>query len=362
MRRPVLHQFIAGAVPGDAITDQALLLRRWLRQDGFRSKVFAESIAPELTTDVQTYLSYRPSNPGETVILHHSIGTTLVDGLLSSDVRFLVIYHNVTPPEFALHVDPRLAGQLSKGQAQLHRLRERTLLGLADSPYNEAELQRIGFSSTGVLPIALDETRYELASNPALRARYAGGGPYLLFVGRLTPNKRQEDLIKLLYWYRRIEPAAHLFLVGDPWVPEYADWLYDLAQALELSDDVTFTGRVSQRDLVTYYRLADLYISMSEHEGFGKPFIESMYFGLPIMAYAAAAVPGTLGESGVLFHRKNYEALAELVDILVKDNSLRTRIVAGQQERAQAFLEPEVQRAWQAHLAKITTRSKASGD
>ncbi|MBN1978916.1 MAG: glycosyltransferase [Anaerolineae bacterium] len=353
MPRPALHQFIVGAAPGDAITDQALLLRRWLRQDGFRSEVFAESIAPEMAADVQTYLGYRPSRPGELVILHHSIGTALVDDLLSMDVRFLVIYHNITPAEFVLDTDPVLAGQLARGQAQLHRLRERTRLGLADSAYNEAELVKADFGPTGVLPITLDETQYNLPSNPALLARYQEGGPYLLFVGRLVPNKRQEDLIRLLKLYHRIEPAAHLFLVGAPWAPEYADGLRELAQEMGLGSDVTFTGRVPQSALLTYYRLADLYVSMSEHEGFGKPLAESMLLGLPVMAYAAAAVPGTLGGSGILFREKNYEALAELADILIKDGLLRQRIIARQQKRAQAFTEANVMQIWRAFLAEV---------
>jgi glycosyltransferase involved in cell wall biosynthesis len=353
MPRPALHQFIVGAAPGDAITDQALLLRRWLRQDGFRSEVFAESIAPEMAADVQTYLSYRPSRPGELVILHHSIGTALVDDLLSMDVRFLIIYHNITPAEFVFDTDPVLAGQLARGQAQLHRLRERTRLGLADSAYNEAELVKADFGPTGVLPITLDETQYNLQLNPSILTRYQGGGPYLLFVGRLVPNKRQEDLIKLLKLYQRIEPSARLFLVGAPWVPEYADGLRELAQEIGVGSDVAFTGCVSQSDLLTYYRLADLYVSMSEHEGFGKPLVESMLLGLPVMAYAAAAVPGTMGESGILFREKNYEALAELADILIKDGLLRQQIIARQQKRARAFMESNVMQVWRAFLAEV---------
>ncbi len=358
MGKPV-HQFIVGASPGDAITDYALLLQRWLREDGFRSEVFAESVDPDLAKEVHTYLRYRPSHPGEMVILHHSIGTALVDGLLSLDVRFLLVYHNVTPPEFLLDTDPVLAGQLLKGQEQLALLRERTVLGLAASPYNEAELKRMGFAPTGVLPNMLDESQYKLDSNPDLLAHYRGKEPLLLFVGRLAPNKRQEDLIKLLHYYRRIEPSAHLLLVGTPWVPAYADWLQEMAQELGLGEAVVFTGHVSQRDMVTYYRLADLYVSMSEHEGFGKPLIESMCLGLPVLAYAGTAVPGTMGGSGVLFREKRHEALAELVDILVKDNALRQRIIARQRERAKAFLEPEVRRMWRVFLREASD-AKAS--
>ena len=356
MARRVLHQFVIGAVNGDAITAQALLLRRWLREAGFRSDLFVESADETLRRETRSYLSYRPARRGEVVILHHSIGSPLVDDLLALPLRFVVIYHNVTPPDFVSAVDPVLAAQLRRGREQLVALRERTLLALADSAHNEAELRHLGYEHTALLPIALDPRRYDLEPNRDLLRRYEGVGPLFLFVGRLVPNKRQDDLLKFLYHYRRIDPAAHLCLVGAPWVDDYAVWLRELAQELGLSEAVTFAGLVPQRDLVTWYRRADLYVSMSEHEGFGKPLIESMYLGLPVMAFAAAAVPGTLGGSGLLFRAKQYEALAELAALLLEDERLRERIVARQRQRVQSFLEPAVRQQWEAHLAWIVQR------
>jgi len=342
-----LHQFIIGAAPGDAITDQALTLRRWLREAGFDSEVFAESIHPQLAGVVRSYTEYRARQSGELVVLHHSIGSDLVDELLERDVRFILMYHNITPPEFFEPFDPGLAAQVRRGRQQVERLRDRTILGLADSPFNEADLRRAGYFRTGVLPIVLDPDRYDLEPNPQLLTRYRIGGPVLLFVGRLVPHKRQEDLVRLLYCYHRIDPRARLLLVGDPWVPAYADWLRDIVDDVGLGNRVCFLGHVSQRDLVTCYRLADVYVSMSEHEGFGKPLIESMYLGVPVVAYAAGAVPATLGGAGVLFRYKRFEALAELVDLIVRDSGLRMRLVERQRERVREFLEPRVRARWQ---------------
>lgn len=350
MSKPVLHQFTVGATPGDAITEHAFLLRRWLRQAGIESDIYAASIHPSLAEEVMPYGRYRPSKPGELVILHHSIGADIVEDLLDRHLRFLVIYHNVTPPSFLRPLDPQLATQLERGRSQLRRLREYTVLALGVSGYNEAELKQVGFARTGVLPIVMDTVSFDLEPDPALLARYRNGGPNLLFVGRLVPNKRQEDLIKLLFFCKRIHPAARLFLVGSPWVPVYAEWLQDLAEELGLGEAVVFAGHVAQRHLVTYYRLADVYVSMSEHEGFGKPLIESMYLGVPVVAYAAAAVPETMGGAGVLFRDKDYEALAELVDMIASDETLRRHIVERQRQRARAFLEPTVRQQWQRFL------------
>ncbi len=353
MGKPALHQFIIGAAPGDAITGQALLIRRWLREAGFHSEVFAESIHPQLAGQVRPYREYRPPGPGAPVILHHSIGSDLVDDLLAGGVRFVLIYHNITPPEFFEPFDPGLAGRLRRGRQQLERLRDRTVVALADSAFNEAELRRAGYGRTGVLPIVLDPAEYALESNPNLVRCLGEGGPVLLFVGRLVPNKRQEDLIKLMYYYVRIEPTARLLLVGDPWLPAYGEWLRDLAAELGLEKSVLFLGHLSQRDLVTCYRLADVYVSMSEHEGFGKPLIESMYLGVPVVAYAAGAVPETLGGAGILFRYKHFEALAELVDLVVRDGDLRRRLVARQRERVKAFLEPTVRACWQEVVSSL---------
>lgn len=351
--RRALHQFIIGASPGDAITDQARLLQRWLREAGFDTAIYAESIHPALEGRVRPWREFHPSRPEELVILHHSIGSDLVEDLLAQDVRFLLIYHNITPCEFVEPFDASLAARLQKGWEQLGRLRERTALALADSAFNERELRRAGYVRTGVLPIVLDPGHYAAPPNPALLARYADGAPHLLFVGRLVPNKRQEDLIKLLYYYRRIDPAARLFLVGAPWLPAYTQWLEELADDLDLREAVIFTGHVSPSDLIAYYRLAHVFVSMSEHEGFGKPLIESMYFGVPVVAYAAAAVPETLGGAGVLFRRKDYEALAELVDLVIRNDPLRQRILARQRERVARFLEPAVRQRWEAFLQEI---------
>jgi glycosyltransferase involved in cell wall biosynthesis len=345
-----LHQFIIGATPGDAITDHALVLQRWLREAGLDSEIYAESIHPSLLGKVRPYHEYRPRRVGELGILHHSIGADLVDALVDMGVCFLLIYHNITPPDFFQFTDPMLTAQVRRGKEQLERLRERTVLALGDSSFNEHELRRIGYTQTGVLPLVLDPSRYTLEPNPDLLARYRNRGSGLLFVGRIVPNKRQEDLIRLLYFYRRIDPTARLFLVGAHWAPAYVEWLQNLSTELGLEDAVIFVGHVSQADLITYYHLADVYVSMSEHEGFGKPLIESMYLGVPVVAYAAAAVPETMGGAGVLFHVKDYEVLSELVDLIVKDGALRERIITRQRERAQAFLEPNVRRRWECFL------------
>ena len=357
MTGPGLHQMLAGAARGDAITDHALLIQRWLREAGWRSEVYAEALAENIRDRVRPASAYQPAAGEDWLILHHSIGAAIVDQVAAGGQRLIMIYHNVTPPEFFEAVDAGLARLMARGREQLAVLRPVTALALAVSPYNERDLRAAGFERTGRLPIALDERGYAFPAQPALRA---GPGPALLFVGRLAPNKKQADLLRLLDAYRRLRPDATLTLVGLPWMAEYRIWLEDVAASLGLGAAVRFTGAVSQAELAGHYRGADLYVSMSEHEGFGKPLIESLHLGLPVLAYASTGVPGTLGGAGVLFHHKDFEALAEVVDVLVTDQALRARLIARGRARAQVFLEPAVRAQWQAHLAGLGLRPGAA--
>lgn len=342
-RTIALHQWLDAAVPGDAITDQAALFGRWLREAGAASELYALHVHPALAREVKP-LPARASRV-DRVIYHHSIGSQAAERLIEGRAPLILAYHNVTPERFFRASSPAMAGQLRDGRAQLAALREQTAVALADSAYNERELRALGFARTAVVPIALDEARYRPVARPA------GPDPVLLFVGRIAPNKRQEDLIALLRAYRRIQPRARLALVGATWSAEYESHLRRLARSLGVEDAVDFAGHVSHDALLAHYASAACYVSMSEHEGFGKPLIESMLMGVPVLAYAASAVPETLGGAGMLFHRKDVEALAELVEMLRTDPELRRRAIEGGRRRAQAFLAPAVRRQFLAAVS-----------
>lgn len=352
-RRVPLHQFLTGATSGDAITSHALIIRRWLHDAGFASDIYAQYVDDSVQAQVRPLSAYRRSRRERYALYHHSIGSDVPQFLQQHGPRLILVHHNVTPAHFFDRLDPAWAQRSRLGQEQLRSLRESTDLALADSTYNEQDLRAAGYEHTGVLPITLNQEAYDLPDNEALAARISNRGPSLLFVGRLAPNKRQEDLVKLLYCYRRLQPEARLTLIGDRWDVGYDSWIERLAEDLGLDEGVILTGKVSQQDLVTAYRHADLYVSMSEHEGFGKPLIESMYLGLPILAYATTSVPHTLGGAGVLFHEKDFERLAELADILVEDKTLRGRLIERQRREATRFLEPQVRQRFRGFLGQL---------
>jgi glycosyltransferase involved in cell wall biosynthesis len=165
-----------------------------------------------------------------------------------------------------------------------------------------------------------------------------------LFVGRVVPNKAFDDLIKILYCYHRyIDSGVRLWLVGYDFLPTYRRYLDSLIARLRLQEAVVFAGRVPLADLRTYYDAADLFLCASRHEGFGVPLLESMHFGLPVLAHNCTAVPDTLGTAGVLFNRFNYAEIAEMAHLLVTDADLRARIISRQHQRLADFRPERVE-------------------
>ena len=76
---------------------------------------------------------------------------------------------------------------------------------------------------------------------------------------------------------------------------------------------------------------------MSEHEGFCVPLVEAMYFGIPIIAFDSTAVGETLGGSGLLLKDKDSKAVAEAIDLIMTDDELRQKLIAGEKERLKYF-------------------------
>lgn len=350
-----IHQMIIGAMVGDAISDHAFMLRDALREWGYQSHIYAQYIHPGLSKEVRPYTDYQPTGQ-DILIFHYSIGSEVSEYVASLSTRLVMIYHNVTPAEYFRKVDHALFEQMEKGRQSLVHFRDKIELALADSEFNRLDLVQAGYTKTGVLPVALDEERYSQAPSQELMARFGHDGyTNLLFVGRIVPNKKQEDVIKALYYYKRINPRSRLFLVGPHWeqAEVYLNWLQDLALYLNLPD-VHFCGHVPFDELLAYYRLADVFVCMSEHEGFCKPLVESMYFDVPIVAYDATAVPYTLGGAGILVKEKRYDVVAETIHLLVTDANLRQRIIAGQRERLRHFLKSPALATFKEYIKPLT--------
>jgi len=181
----------------------------------------------------------------------------------------------------------------------MRRLASSTAYGLADSTYNALELTDEGYPDTAVVPILIDFADYDAAPDAAtltrLRRRAEGGGAQWLFVGRVAANKCQHDVVAAFAAYRELfDRNARLSIVGGRTLLLYARALERLADELGVAGAVDFTDNLTFPQLLAQYRSADVFVSLSEHEGFCVPLVEAMHFGVPTVAFASTAVPETV--------------------------------------------------------------------
>jgi L-malate glycosyltransferase len=253
----------------------------------------------------------------------------------------VLYYHNVTPAHFFAPYDMAICRMAAAGRRELATLAGRVDLALGVSAFNQRELDELGFSPTGVVPLAVNVSRLTRAPRvPSIETILQDGLVNILFVGRMAPNKKIEDHIRLAEQYKRYVDVYYRFIFVGKYdaVPRYYATVRALiAEFQMLPDRFWFTGPVTDEELAAYYRNAHAYVSLSEHEGFCAPLVEAMSMNVPILAYGAAAVPETLGGAGVSFTPKDLEFAAELLGALVYDHALRDSVIHGQQRRVAAF-------------------------
>ena len=332
---------------GDAIGDTALHMRDFLRSQGFVSGLYCLDRDKELAREGLPFAEFPPAGEGDITILHFALPSPLTAGLARQAGRKVIIYHNITPERFFVPYNAEMARICRVGREELASLVPSVDLALADSEYNRKELAELGFRRTEVLPLFIDFRKYETPAYDFVRDLYRDGRVNILFVGRVAPNKRIEDLIKVTFYYKKyISPLVRLIVVGKTSsLPKYFESLVRMADEFYLKpEEIVFTGHVPDAEMFALYGASDVFLSMSEHEGFCLPLIESMAFDLPIVAYDAAAVPFTLDGAGVLVGTKRPDRVAELIARIVGDTgdelggaALRRRIVEGQRRRLERF-------------------------
>lgn len=335
-----IHQLLASLEYGDAVAGQALAIQRQLRAWGHESDIFAPRRHP-LATETIRPLEELSTAEDVVTIYHHAFWSEQIHERLGGlRGRVAMIYHNVTPEHYFAPYDDGLRASAARARDALGTLRELVQWPLTVSEFNRTELQELGFRDVELLPLPLDVAAFsEATPSTDVYARYDDGWKNFLFVGRLAPNKRQEDVIRIFAWYHRhVDTASRLLLVGA--APEFEAYRQDLvavAGAEGVEEHVVFAGKVSFDDLAAYYRVADVFVCMSEHEGFCAPLVEAMAHDLPVIARAEGAVPETLGDAGVLVRGRNVPKIAEVAAFLFRDAELRADVIARQRARLAAF-------------------------
>ena len=343
----VVNQWVPAAHKGDAIGDSARRMRSLLRAMGHDSDIFALTIDDDLRHDVLPF-SDSASKRADVTLFHFALPSPMSEAFRGLPHGRVLQYHNVTPAKFFAPYAPALFRLASIARAELASLAPVSDLALGDSEYNRQELDELGFARTGVLPIAVDTARLTNApAHPVLEDILDDGLVNFLFVGRIAPNKKIEDHIRLAEQYKRHIDAYYRFIFVGRYdvVPQYYATIRALlAEYKMLEDRFIFTGPVPDDELAAYYRASSVYISLSEHEGFCVPLVEAMAMDVPVLAYSAAAVPDTLGGAGLQFAPKDLEYAAELLGMLAFEESPREEILAGQRRRLLDFGDDVVQK------------------
>jgi glycosyltransferase involved in cell wall biosynthesis len=342
----IINQWVPAAHRGDAIGDSARRVRDMLRLAGHTSDLFALTIDDDLRDDVRLFAD-PAARAGDITIFHFALPSPMTAAFASLDGARVLQYHNITPAAFFAPYDAGLFRLAALGRSELRTLAGRVDLALGDSEFNRQELESMGFAPTGVMPIAVDTERLTRAPRRYALERILGDGLInILFVGRIVPNKRIEDHIRLAEMYKRYVDSYYRFIfVGrhDGLPRYYAQVRALIAELRMLPDRFWFTGPVPDEDLAAFYRWADVYVSLSEHEGFCVPLVEAMAADVPVLAYAAGAVPETLGGAGVLFAPKDLEFAAEMLGTLVYDRPVRERVIEGQRRRLADFAPARIE-------------------
>jgi glycosyltransferase involved in cell wall biosynthesis len=331
-RRPAVHQILATLGYGDAIGHEVLGIRRALRAAGFDSEIIVETADPRLEDLTVDYRDIVSDVADDDLLIHHfSLGSRASRTAFALPCRMALVYHNITPPEYFLGVHPQLVRQCYHGRRELLAYRTRCDLALGDSEFNRCELERAGFPATAVLPVVPDFTHLEVDGDPRVLEAYDDDWTNLLFVGRVIPNKRPDDLIRFFDAYKRLyNRRSRLILAGSYGGFEfYLAQLHGLIAQLGVSD-VHILGQVTNEELTSLYDCADLFLCASEHEGFCVPLIESFYKRVPVVAYAATAVPATMDGGGVLYDTRDPVHVAALVHGVVSGADLEARVLAAQ--------------------------------
>jgi len=334
-----VHQFLTSYSYGDAIGNEALEIRDFLRANGIESEIFTLHFHPRYAHQVRNYLEYdRFSDPANTVIFHFSIGSPVTKKFLRLADKKIIIYHNITPYHFFLDFHRILAKDCFKGRLELKSLADKVDLALGDSEYNRSELVAAGFKETGVLPLVMDFSKFDLPVLPVLKEIFADGKTNILFIGRIIPNKKVEDVVTAFHLYQKhFNPDSRLFIVGEyRGFERYVSALHDLIRRLQVKD-IHFSGHVPLAEVVSYAKLSHLYLHLSEHEGFCAPVVESFHLGIPVVAYDAGAVGETLNGGGLLVREKDFFKIAALCHEILTRPELKAALLAGQRRALEKY-------------------------
>lgn len=363
-----IHQFVHSFVPRDAIGVHVMNLKQVLQELGIDSDIYCLESKDSYSEIAKDYKSYRSTNPKETAVIYHlSTGSPVADFVAELADYKIVNYHNITPPKFFSPWEPHVGVELTRGRQQLQELASLTHLGIGDSLYNASEMTDMGYKDVVVAPVMMNikdqDNTVELSHNSyKIENQNNSQGTNWLFVGRIAPNKCQQDVIKAFFVYRKLyDPLAKLYLVGGYSSHAYWRALQRFVTKLDLDSSVKLTGAISDQDLESYYKTTDVFVCLSQHEGFCVPLIEAMKHQIPIVSLDSSAIGETLLDGGLLLKNSDPFVVASAVDRVTTDINLKSSLIKAGQTRAKELSLENSQQKYKEVMANFIASHNLDG-
>ncbi len=334
-----IHQLVSGFRPGDAISHNALSIQHCFKSElKVESNIYSES--QHVDDAFKSYcMDYQMLNPHleEVIFLHYSIDTPITDYFLKLNCRKVLIYHNVTPAKYFLGVAFEKVVRLMQGRERLKDFKDQCGLYLADSQFNADELNQLGLNPVSIIPLMIDYAYLDTSPDSLVLKNNSEKSFNILFVGRTAPNKKIENLIHIFYLFNKtVTDNSKLFIVGmHVGMEKYYGMLQKLVNDYGLQNKVIFTNFVSTSQLIAYYKIASIFLCLSEHEGFCVPLVEAMKMKVPILALDRGAVKETIGKAGLIFNEVNFPYVVEVMAELYSNAALSNNLIKLGQERFQ---------------------------
>ncbi|WP_041279882.1 glycosyltransferase [Desulfobacula toluolica] len=350
MEKIAIHQFHSGSAYGDAVTNSMFLIRRLLLKFGFDSKIYVERIAPELKKELFSYKKLKLKK-SDIILIHHSMGHDLGKWVMGLAGRKILVYHNITPAHF-FSDNYRFKHYATLGRKQLKLFLPLMESIICVSKFNADELRGFGYKDVKEIPLLVDIDRIQARKWDDSIVAESAGIYTVLFVGRIAPNKCQEDLVIIARYLKTMlsRPFQLILVGGYSKIDAYYRKLSARIKAAGVEDCVRFTGKISDAKLYAWYRTADLFLSMSEHEGFGVPLIEAMAFDVPVVAYKCSNIPYTMGGAGVLITQKDHFSIAAFIKILSSDRPMKRALIRQQKKQVAKFTNQQLSKQLYAFL------------
>ncbi len=329
-----INQFLPVLHYGDAIGQEALCIKKFLIKKGFKSEIYAFSMDSKVENKARYFNEYEDKD--DIKIYHYAVPSKLTDFFLKAKGFKILKYHNITPYKFFLKTRKDLARIGYYGRKELIKLKSAIHIGVGDSDYNSNELKSLGYPLTFTFPLILDYLSYKKKKVKMIEKIFLDWKINILTAGRIVPNKKIEDTIKIFFYFKKyVHQNSRLIVAGNTKADrQYFNALLDYRNFFFLTEkDVVFTGHIPYDEYLTLYQISDVFITLSEHEGFCLPLVESMIYELPVLAYHSTAIPFTMKNAGLLFKTKKPDLIGELIYETIKNNKLRMKILKSQEKR-----------------------------